>query len=430
MSDAYSKTQNQNYPSSYFSTSTSVDEAGHRTHLENTFPGNSHSVVNRLDGFRNPRWKQQIRLGQNATTHLSGTQYVFSGSSYFSAGVNDTLLNTQTGKSIVSNLTSDGSNLVMWVDENVAPPSNVITRVSNRAKAKFLDRCSQIQSSIEAGQDFGEIKETLHSVLHPMQTLRESILSYLSKLRKLKFSRKIPRHSLPKVLSDTYLEYHFGWAPLVDDVAQYIADIGRYRYPFYPVEASASETFQGDSGVANSGFGYFSTSVIPYLRKYKYGVKYKGMVRSGSSVTGQISFNQSLRLEPKDWLPTAWDLIPYSWVVDYFTNVGEILQALAFVDSSLAWGCQNTRFIASCEVNNFGIKYTFSPPAFPYVRTVAEAYCYGGNYKIEKKVITRDPFIGSDLLPAFSVRIPTSKYPYFNMGAILSQSLSGLVPFF
>jgi hypothetical protein len=39
----------------------------------------------------------------------------------------------------------------------------------------------------------------------------------------------------------------------------------------------------------------------------------------------------------RDILPTAWELIPYSFAVDYFTNIGDIVSAWSFGSKDLRW---------------------------------------------------------------------------------------------
>lgn len=40
---------------------------------------------------------------------------------------------------------------------------------------------------------------------------------------------------------------------------------------------------------------------------------------------------------PSQFLPTVWELIPYSWLVDYFTNMGDIVAAACRNYGDLSW---------------------------------------------------------------------------------------------
>jgi hypothetical protein len=50
-----------------------------------------------------------------------------------------------------------------------------------------------------------------------------------------------------------------------------------------------------------------------------------------------------LGLRPRDIIPTIWNLIPYSFLVDYFVNIGQIVSAIAVPWSGVKWCNYTTR---------------------------------------------------------------------------------------
>jgi hypothetical protein len=56
-----------------------------------------------------------------------------------------------------------------------------------------------------------------------------------------------------------------------------------------------------------------------------------------------------LRLE--DFVPTVWELIPYSFVADYFTNIGDIISAFSYGNMNLRWSTR-TQVVKAIAVNN------------------------------------------------------------------------------
>jgi hypothetical protein len=385
---------------------------------------------NQTDGFRNPSWRDQIRRGVNATTTFSG-QFASASSSWFTASEDFTWL-TQDGRTWQVNKGETFGRLIYSVDPSSFPtaPSDVVTRVTNRCIQDFLSSCESARSTIEGGQDLGEYKEILESIHNPLGSMRDKLLHYLTQLTKAKRSFKRDPKSLVRVLSDTYLELRFGIEPLVSDVAAAIADAGRYRFSVVPVHGKAHEVYEGSAVQVSQSIGYLNNLNPTQIRQSHstYSVRYKGAIRSGADASGQIGIAQAYRLLPRDWVPTAWDLLPWSWVADYFTNIGDIINALCFVSSDLVWG--STGWKDSSSVSYSDISITKVPvPAF-LVLGSDNSYAYGGSAKFTRSSFGRAAMTTADLLPRFTLRVPVTKYPYFNLAAVLSQRAGGLVPFF
>jgi len=381
------------------------------------------------NGSKNPHWKEQVRNAQNATTVLSGVDcsddprpYVHSEYDY------EFRSSTFSPQSIRHKGEYYGHPCVLPIPLGPHVPASTVTQVTNRCIMKFLDECNKVTSTFEAGQDFGEYKETLNGIRHPLDSLRKSILSYFGALTKARHKYRRDRPSLKKVLSDTYLEFHFGWQPLADDIAQYIADIGRFRFPIVPVHASASVPYEGDTGSNDLPLVFHPGRLKQsYRTTYRFTVKIKGAVKSGAT-NGQISRAASLQLTPEFWLPTAWDLLPYSWMADYFINIGDIIKAATFCYGKIAWSSISTRDEATAETDNVNVV----PPSPPngYRLIVNNNSFGGGRAKVFRKVITRNIVNQATLIPEVQFSIPTSKYAYFNMAAVFLQRANPLVPFF
>jgi hypothetical protein len=427
MSETWSKQTVVGYPFGYGSHRSGYDTNGHAFDQDIPTDRSWNSYVSSASGFKNPTWRDQVRRGSNATTTFNGTAYDVRQSSFVSGTVENLYFDILTKKQGFTK--TEGYGYANVFPPPLGNPSSVATSVNNRAIRKFLDRYQQIKSSIEGGQDIGEIRETLHSVLHPLNSLKESMVHYLSALKKGRNGKKSPK-ALRKVLSDTYLEFHFGWQPLADDIAQLIADAGRTRFSSYPIDATASAVYSGQTSERSFTIGFLDSTTHRYSTTDKYTVRYKGKVRSNAGNDGLVSVAQALRLTPENWLPTAWDLLPYSWIADYFVNIGDILQGLAFVNADLIWGCRTQRNVSTNKFNE--LVFNTPPPVtgvdsniLNYNRSIR-----GGNAELVVRTVLRTSFSGDDLVPSIEFKIPTSKYPFLNVGALLLQRSKGLVPFF
>jgi len=380
---------------------------------------------NTRSGVRNPQWRDQVKLGTNATTPFSGVDARINKLvplSVVTIGVMQAgdVAATQSGVSYsISGFPAYTSIFTPNAD------SSVQTRVINRCISKFLDACDEARSSIEAGQDIGEYRETLESIHRPLGSMQDKLRVYLNQLTKA--SRSIKRGpALRKVIADTYLEFRFGINPLVDDVAKIIADCGRFRFPVIPVHAAAHERYQGSASITTLGnMGDYPSNQIGIRSYSEFYCRYKGAYRSNSNEkTGKIGVLQSLRLLPEDFIPTVWDLLPYSWMVDYFTNVGDVYRGLCFVTSNLVWSCKTTRDRNVYSYSNFRPVTLTLSPGFHWVSVNNQ--CSGGEAEFEVRVVNRSALSAADLIPRFQIQIPQSKYPYLNMLAVASQKFRAL----
>lgn len=390
---------------------------------------------NSLSGFKNPFWRSQVRLGQGATTNCSGVSFTedlgwhrwgrFDWVIQPSIPGRQWLIKYDVGMRFASPIASTGG--------YIAPPSDTVTRVTNRVIQKFLDACQSARSAFEAGQDFGEYKETLESIHRPLHSLSDKLTSYLSSLEKAK-KRYKRSPILRKVLADTYLEFHFGWMPLVDDIASAIVKCGSIRPPRIPINVSASEDFRGVVGQTSLSMTGHTGDTHPFVRTRdhsSYKLRYRGSINTGVDANGRTSGVQELQLLPRNWLPTAWDLLPYSWIADYFTNIGEMIQSLCFVFSDLAWAQKTSivkRTFSYCDVVDGSYYYWNVTPGLQ--RLSAYAYNIPATTTFTRQDWSRSILLPSDLFPRFQFRIPSSKYPYYNLAALLSSRAKKLVPFF
>jgi hypothetical protein len=136
-----------------------------------------------------------------------------------------------------------------------------------------------------------------------------------------------------KVISNTWLEYVFGWAPLVADIngaVKAFADTFVARVPTEHVVSGSKERkvsngpsyfWSPDNEYKFFHFASFKETIVE--------LKYTGGIYAYTE-SGGASVTQNLGLGLRNFIPTVWELIPYSFVADYFGNIGDCLEALAF----------------------------------------------------------------------------------------------------
>jgi hypothetical protein len=294
-------------------------------------------------------------------------------------------------------------------------------RVINRAIAKFISQYNNSRSSIMGGPYIKELGQTLSTIINPMSSIRDLTLGYLGRAEKHGRRYKRDRKSLSKALGDSYLEYGFGLAPFAQDVVNLFVKADSLRLDVKAIDATASErVFASNDAEPYVNTGYVDLVAYRNVQKYsRVTVRLKGMIRTGIDKNGQISRAQALRILPQDFLPTVYELVPWSWLLDYFTNVGDLIQAYSFPFSDVVWGCRTHRLERRAIYSSIKL----NAPSIPFNCTLKQnsSYATGGNGTIGYTVWERIYLTPSDFVPRLEFRLPTNAGQIRNMGAILLQ---------
>lgn len=148
--------------------------------------------------------------------------------------------------------------------------------------------------------------------------------------------RQIPgKVSTKHYASALWLELHFGWSPLMGDIHDAFATV---ESP--PPKAGYIYGFGNQS--------YRKTNSAPWdYLKYNF----TGTISVKYAVRVEVT-NPNLHLASKmgliNPLSIAWELAPFSFVIDWFTNVGQILDSVTdFVGLDIISGYSNTQVSSS-----------------------------------------------------------------------------------
>lgn len=146
-------------------------------------------------------------------------------------------------------------------------------------------------------------------------------------------AKKLLRLDLPKkwrFLANDWLSYRYGWRTLVYDLKNLSNAIRHYNdlvsRSRFSASTGSSSTSQSNPVITNNFSGYYYTTQVD--------------IDASVSIRGSVTADISLRPFQFNPLITAWELIPYSFVVDWFLKVGQSLSALTFL-------CANTNYVAS-----------------------------------------------------------------------------------
>jgi len=206
-----------------------------------------------------------------------------------------------------------------------------------KALQRFLSAYQQNISQFKGGVFFGEIKETISLITHPGRLVRTAVDDYLSVAKKAR--RSITGRQLTRTLSRLWLEFTFGIKPLlqdIEDASHALADISANRRLQTRIQGTSThrytvvdQVYPSTVNVAGLAIDIMEETSVQIDYRY-----YGNMWLDTGSPTQIIN---SLGFAPSDWLPTVWELIPYSFVIDYFANIGDLINAWSFGTSQLNW---------------------------------------------------------------------------------------------
>lgn len=377
-----------------------------------------------INGVKLPNWKSILKSGNDATTAVS-VVHRLGDPPYVKAWEVVRYHSPTLPSNLVWHDTQlEGEVLDLYFPGVDPAPQATIDSVRNRVIAKYYAEYHKARSSIEGGQDLGEIRETIRMIRHPFQGIRDATIDYLTALKRVKNRYGRSPHAMTKHAAGAYLEYRFGVLPLAEDIQQLALDAHRGRWPRYNIDVRASEFYSASERRTSLAYGNFTASAtIKALRRSSYGLRYRGQVFTNSSADGKISKLQALRLLPEDFVPTLWDLIPYSWMIDYFANIGEILDALSVGTANLAWLSINDRSLTDTIFGGYSQTAPQVDPAL-WVIDVSNWGILGSNSTLRDLKLNRYRANPSDLQPTFHFKVASSLRPWINMAALAVQRVS------
>ncbi len=379
-------------------------------------------------GYGLPKWRTVIEEGGNATTSMSG---VFSSVDY--------------------SRTSEAQDWIIWIypaipgrehrrqnrgdtflrnnQNSAAFASSVFSSkvstsfVDNLARAAFYKRIRAINTQFEGYIFAGELAETLRMLRNPLVGIRSLSKDFLDTLRKRK--RANPKKWLNDIGS-AWLEQSFGWNPLINDVKSAVSAYQRLVKPVqtYKLSASAAKSYDGTSGLSavhKPGYqaGYdvgcaFHTTASHYIENIK--IRYKGAVLA--RVNAPSWQNKDLfGFEPQNFIPAAWELLPWSFLADYFTNIGDLLDASIVSERNLAW--VNRTLIRTRVKSGYFNQIWNTSPGGSFSKNAMSGS--RGYHIAKRREITRSANVGLSM-PTLQFNFDLTGGQLANIDALLSQA--------
>lgn len=366
-------------------------------------------ATNTRVGVSNMLWRQQILRGINATTPFQGTKFSI-------------LKLEPTDWEVTRTVPATG-----YVEYNALvgywlvfsfPPANTnsLTVADANAKRKLVKRLFELRRSFAGSTFVAELADTLRMVKRPLRGLREGLDHYHKAAKKA--VRGLPKGSgaARKAVADTWLEAQFGLIPLsndVDDALEQLSRISKPNIRHFRVKGWESMPVSVSTDVHIGRVSVDHVYNVATLTRQE--VAYYGALR----VTPPSGWTwSSWGFNTRDFLPAVHEAIPWSFAVDYFTNIGDIVSAYSGILSDIAWCGKTTRQVAVKEsINNRLVTSSFIAP--PIYKLLDQRVGSFGITKLQSTVVTRSAADIGSLYPSFYLRVPgAGSLKWLNLAAL------------
>lgn len=255
----------------------------------------------------------------------------------------------------------------------MTPPSHLYDEAQAIAETQFVKQVRKARTKWESGEFLGEIFQTARLLVNPLQSIRGQTVNAGRKIQDIakRFKGYDKNSDRLQRCTDTYLAYKFGVKPALEDAKGIAAAVlaqanGHQRYEVQRLIGTGTASEGISDVVPGAGLAGF---VNPAVR-FTYRDTRRATVRilGGYSValdrTPELGFFDQVGLAPDNWVPTLYELFPWSFVIDYFVNAGEVLDAFSLGSVNFNWLLQTNRFDRELEMHTCGVEFNPNGPAF------------------------------------------------------------------
>lgn len=379
------------------------------------------TLTTEFTGEDNARYKEVIRSGHGASNEAQGIKARLAadniGNSY-----RQTILYAfdDEGNRKVDSISRDETRGHDFAFESLGYPSSEGV-AEDIAKTRFVSEARKKTTEFQGGVFLGELRETIHAIKHPADAIRKGLGDYLSAVKKRSrgFKGKSSYGAARRMVGGTWLEYAFGWAPLLHDVQSAAEALAKFNGGFTPnlkvrgFGRHDAEAYELDTGVG--------TWYGDYVGKIRHSTQTKASVYGAMKTivsTDAPTFRGSFGLRARDVIPTIWELIPFSFVTDYFTNVGDIINAGCYSGEDLSWSSMSVKTTTTRKSGELHLLPGSRPESSPpYTEVTGSATL--GSFSQEASSFYREKNVG--LTPQLRFTVPGIRQA-FNLAALFASS--------
>jgi len=278
-----------------------------------------------------------------------------------------------------------------------------LNRHFQKIKNQKIDLATELSQAMQTVNMIGEIAKKVAISLIKMKNL-DLVGAFLNMFP-----------SSRKELANNYLVYQYGIKPLLGDIVGAAEHLAEYILKARPVKSNghATKTFVDQTPYYYDGTGVRQKTVTVKIR-----VKYGSTFHIGNEMQ-----RQAAQLGFTNPANTVWELVPFSFVADWFLPIGDWLNNMSAYDGLDLKESYRTVFIEHTE----RIEEAFGSPALPEPKIGSyfgeyPAYSFAGTpHRPEQGYLfaltgtrtreLRTVFVKRELIPIPDIPLPRLKSP-------------------
>jgi hypothetical protein len=219
----------------------------------------------------------------------------------------------------------------------------------NRAKEKFYgkmgDQSMWAVNLLERKQAVSMIASRCGQVLSFVRALKKLDFKKAAKVLGITKPKGVSRK---KQLSNNFLEYHFGWSPMLQDIGAAVKTL-QDPLPKRRIRVNTK---------SNGTLGEYPPPYPPVGQSANIGMVYNIGIRGGcTAVMSNPDLYLANQLGFTNPAGIAWESVPFSFVVDWFLPIGNFLNAMTAtlgLDLQNAWSSSRIEVYTSIHETDSG----------------------------------------------------------------------------
>lgn len=217
-----------------------------------------------------------------------------------------------------------------WVEGRVSDYSSPSSDMSTMANVALVQAYAKAnESPLLTGEFLSDFGKTISMLKRPLGSSL-NLLNSMVRYRNKRLGKTVA--SATKASAHAWLEYRYGWKPILLDCETAIREASDFSTNLRSRRLVARGSVPFDRSVSNvqqvtGGLPRLSGADVAGTYRSSGGA-FAGVIYEVKASTTSEQLLKILGLRPSDLPATAWEIIPFSFVADWFTNTGEWLRAV------------------------------------------------------------------------------------------------------